>query len=466
MAPKEEISSEVKKRGISKRKITLILKKLKELHLHSNLTATSCRKQLALVESEIIVVKVTDETINKIMLDNGYLDDECDAELDSQADYHLNLSLELDEFEDYLVVKREDLTATNKLVDLLSKLEATEGKLPPLQCGTFSSTEKDKFAFSNFLIQFENVIGHKKSLADSAKLSYLISYLKGYALKLVNHLAVCDENYSIALKLLQNEFLDVDYAVDETYRNLLQARLTFKDDPEFSNVKEYINEVRSYLFELKHYGVDLLEEKTAGNSFVSHIIFNKLPFIFMKELSSRVQKAYPTLQDIFDNYIDIVKLLKLVKPVKKEASKKSKKSKSLESNIALQNFSTNGVTPKSNSKTKASNFQFIPCKLCGETEHGVGWCKTYPTLEDKIKRLQDLSLCIHCAGSHNSHECLGRNGKLRQECKFCKSRNHISPLCPQNEGPSSRSNLCLGHQRTDPFYLLPTMTMNLVHDKV
>ena len=210
------------------------------------------------------------------------------------------------------------------------------------------------------MIQFENVIGHKKSLADSAKLSYLISYLKGYALKLVNHLAVCDENCSTALKLLKDEFLDVYYVVDETYRNLLQARLTFKDDPEFSNVKEYINEVRSYLFELKHCGVGLLEEKTAGNSFVSHIIFNKLPFIFKKELSSKVQKGYPTLQDIFDNYIDIVKLLKLVKPVKKETSKKSEKSKSLESNKALQNFSTNGATLKSNSKSKASKFPIKP----------------------------------------------------------------------------------------------------------
>ena len=124
MAPKE-ISSEVKKRGISIRKITLILKKLKGLHLQSNITDTFCRKQLALVESEIIVVKVIDETINKIMLDNGYLDKECDAELNSQANYHLNLSLELDEFEDYLVVKREDLTATNKLVYLLSKLDGS-----------------------------------------------------------------------------------------------------------------------------------------------------------------------------------------------------------------------------------------------------------------------------------------------------------------------------------------------------
>ena len=98
----------------------------------------------------------------------------------------------------------------------MSKFDTSEGKPPPLQCGTFSGTKKDKFAFSNFLIQFENVIGHRKNLSNSAKLSDLLSYLKGYALKIINHLAVSDENYSVALKLLKDEFLDVDYVVDET----------------------------------------------------------------------------------------------------------------------------------------------------------------------------------------------------------------------------------------------------------
>ena len=469
---KAKIASYVKKRGISKRKVTIILKKLKDLHSESDLTSTFCTKQLALIESEVIKIKEVDEAINTVMLENPYPASECETELDGQADYHLNLSLALDEFETYLIVKKDDLTTANKLVDIMSKFDTSEGKPPPLQCGTFSGTEKDKFAFSNFLIQFENVIGHKKNLSDSAKQSYLLSYLRGYALKVISHLAVSEENYKVALKLLRDEFLDVDYIVDETYRNLLQARPSFKDDSEFSNVKEYISEVRSYLFELKHHGVDFLEENTAGNSLVSHIIFNKLPYVFKKELASKAVTNFPTLQDIFDYYLDVIKHLKLGRSARKETGKKfdvvknQEKNKVFESNRTLQNFGTKNVTPKPKFKYKANNFPFKPCKLCGETEHGMGWCKSYPTLDDRIKRLQDLSLCTRCAGSHSSNDCFGKNGKLSQECKYCKTRDHISPLCNQTKVVSSSSNLCLGHQRTDPFYLLPTMTIDLIHNKV
>ena len=75
-AIKEEIASHVKKRGISKRKITLILKKLKELHSQSKLTTTFCSKQLALIGSEEVKITEENELINKVMLDNGYPDDE------------------------------------------------------------------------------------------------------------------------------------------------------------------------------------------------------------------------------------------------------------------------------------------------------------------------------------------------------------------------------------------------------
>ena len=68
-----------------------------------------------------------------------------------------------------------------------------DGKPPPLTCGSFSCKEKDKFAFHNFLNQFNNVIGSKKHFSDSARMSYLIGYLKGYALKQVSHLSINDE---------------------------------------------------------------------------------------------------------------------------------------------------------------------------------------------------------------------------------------------------------------------------------
>jgi hypothetical protein len=61
----------------------------------------------------------------------------------------------------------------------------------------------------------------RKNLSDSAKLAYLQSYLKGYALKIIKHLPINDDNYPIALTLLKEEFLDEQFIIDEIYKKLL-----------------------------------------------------------------------------------------------------------------------------------------------------------------------------------------------------------------------------------------------------
>ena len=66
--------------------------------------------------------------------------------------------------------------------------------------------------------QFNNVIGSKKHLSASAKMSYLVGYLKGYPLKQVSHLSITDENYSAALQLLNDEFLDKEFIIGETLK--------------------------------------------------------------------------------------------------------------------------------------------------------------------------------------------------------------------------------------------------------
>ena len=64
----------------------------------------------------------------------------------------------------------------------MSRLSFNDGKPPPFECGTFSGKEKDKFAIHTFLNQFENVIGSRKNLSDSAKQTYLYGYLRDYAI--------------------------------------------------------------------------------------------------------------------------------------------------------------------------------------------------------------------------------------------------------------------------------------------
>ena len=64
------------------------------------------------------------------------------------------------------------------------------------------------------------------------------------------------KHYSVALQLLNDEFLDKDFIIDETLKNILNAKPSDDYDSEFTNVKYFITEVRSYLYELQRYNVD------------------------------------------------------------------------------------------------------------------------------------------------------------------------------------------------------------------
>ena len=243
------------------------------------------------------------------------------SELDDQAEYKLDIGLLIDEFETDLnatnPVQPSPLLPADKLIEAISKLNFSDGKPPSLECVQFSGREQDKFAFHNFLNQFNNVIGSRKSLSKSAKQSYLYSYLRGYALKLVSHLVISDTNYETALQMLKDEFLDIPYIKDETLKNLYKASPSSDCDNSFSNVKLYINEIRAYLYELKVYNVDFLEEGTAGNLFVSHLVFNKLPGIVKKEFIHTVGNNYPTINQVIDHYREVIQTLCATMPVKR-----------------------------------------------------------------------------------------------------------------------------------------------------
>ena len=167
-------------------------------------------------------------------------------ELNSQAKYNINNLVIIDTYEDYLTSENTKASAVIPVNEILS-----DGKPSPLTCGTFNGKEKEKLAFHNFLNQFNNVIDSKKHLSESAKLSYLIGYLKDYALKQVSHLFLTDSNYKVALNLLKEEFLDKEYIIDETLKNILKAMPSKEYDPEFLNIKYYLSEIKSYLYELQ-----------------------------------------------------------------------------------------------------------------------------------------------------------------------------------------------------------------------
>ena len=477
--PKEIIASLRRLRGTHKRKITIFLKKLSELKGKNELTSSLCKKQINEIESEIAEIKEYDVKIVDVMESHSIaLSDELfyDNELDSQAMYSIDVGIELDQYDQIL---NSDVptsnSSTDKLLEVLNRLNFNEGKPPPLECGTFSGKEKDKFAFHSFLTQFNNVIGSRKNLSDSTKQTYLYGYLKDYALKVVKHLTISDANYHLALQLLKQEFLDVDYIIDETYKNILKAAPSVDFDPEYTSVRMYISEIRSYLHELKVYNIDLLEEDTAGHSLISHVIFNKLPPIVRRELVHRINNNYPSITDIFSHYNEAIKTLSKTTSVKKKPiykpSSKAGSSISASNSFKFKESASNSVRPKE-SKSTMQNFKSlstkvnVTCKLCSADGHSLGKCTNFISYEDKIDRLRELSMCTRCAGSgHEETACYGKQNKLRFECLVCKKKEHITPLCPFQSKPQSNIktnvNLCFAQRSFDSSQILPTMTLSL-----
>ena len=461
-------------RGTRKRKITIHLKNIREFYTNEILTSEKFRHCCNEIQSELVNLKKCDEQINEVM-DQFDLENLAKAfyeeELDGQSKFSLDVGMQLGEYEKLLLDKNADSgQQVNKDLIQMMAHSINEGKTPHLDCGTFNGKEKDKFAFNTFINQFNIVIGHKKNLSKSTKLAYLIGYLRDYALSIIKHLSITDDNYELAIDMLRKEFLDEEFIVDETYKNILKAFPSFNsinNDPEFSSVKAYLNEIRAYLYELKSKGIDLLEHGSAGLSLISHIIFNKLPNLVKREFIHFLSKNYPTLSEVFDNYHTVLARLSKVTSVKHKQPIKSN----------FQRY--NEVKPKEKVKSEPEQFknkgvftnfktnQRKSCKLCGSGDHTLGQCDEFVSYQSKVNRLQELTLCTRCAGSgHDENQCFGKQGKLRFPCKICNTREHFTALCPVNSGKGETSNktnvnMCLAQRSLDSGQILPTMTLTL-----
>ena len=129
-----------------------------------------------------------------------------------------------------------------------------------------------------------------------------------------------DDNYAVAFSLLKEEFLDIPYIVDESFKTLLSSFPSF--DTAFDGLRTYVNECRAIIHDLKQYDIDLMQEDTAGCKLLSHVIFSKLPTSIKRELVHKVDDNYSSLTHIFDNYREIIKtLVRVSKP--RESSAKS-----------------------------------------------------------------------------------------------------------------------------------------------
>lgn len=498
----------VTKRAVLKRKITNILKKLAVDKESNVLTQKFYKVQEAEVQKLLTSIEEFDDQILEVSLKlnlNEVSSVSYEQIIDTQTNYSF---LVLQQITDLMADESPKVSGNvdasnlnNSMVsgDALQSLIANmqhsnlEIRPPPLACPNFDGRSVDRLEFKTFLTQFQNVIGCKNNLSDASKLVYLRGYLKGYAHQLIQHLSVNDENYEIALSLLKAEFLDLPYIIDETLKQILNAKAPY--DPQYQSARAFLNEMRALLYELKSLKLDFFTADSPGSVLVSHIVFNKLPFAIKRELTHRTRSNYPTITEIFESYNEVIKTLNKTVFVKSDtgmytgtSTEKSQNKivenknnnkkpyfKSKFNEATLQNFKTNAeqkTVPQQPASANLYNnnakFNQKPCKLCSTAGHSLVRCPKYSNVQARIARLNVLKLCVKCSSTkHVANDCPGNRNELSFPCQICSSKAHIAAVCVsgqqvQSEPSTTSTNLCLNHnhEQNKP-YLLPTYTITV-----
>ena len=178
-------------RAVLKRKITINLKLFEDDA--SSVNVTNCRD---IIKGFLSEIEAHDSKINEIYLTNQDGDDISEdfaSELEQQSRYAADI--------------RNKISVQTSLPEVSGESSNCKLKLPDIKCDVFSGEGSSYLEYHSFMSQFMNITGLRTNLSDSTKLTYLKSYLRGYALKLIKHLHVTDSNYTVAVDLLNSEFL-------------------------------------------------------------------------------------------------------------------------------------------------------------------------------------------------------------------------------------------------------------------
>ena len=444
----------VTKRAVVKRKITNTLKQAT-----AEDSAFDFENSALQVETYLAEIRVLDQEINDIICTLSCDDDIpdcCGIELDSQSNYHLEITNQL------ATLKQAICTTAVTPVPNLPDINL---KLPELKCDTFSGEGSDELQFHSFITKFQSVIGYRTNLADATKLNYLKTYLRGYAHKTIQHLQICNENYQIAIDLLNREFLDVNTLVDDLLKKVLALKVKY--DKDYTETKVFINDVRCILGDLKTYGFDFINSKPA-NLLISHIVFSKLAVPFKTELVRRLGHNYPSIDEIYDNYVEVIRTLKLQSTHYHETPKKdftsflNKPNAKDYAHYAVNRSSKKEFTPFSvnrSSTIKESSIKYANkyCKFCTSTGHTMLHCNKYATVADRKKRCAELNMCQKCSSlKHRSDKC---SSSLDFTCNYCEAKDHISALC-NRYSPKPTGNFCINSaSESGKTFILPTVTV-------
>ena len=370
----DELKAEIKSAKISLTKlVTISVSKSKD-----EISRPYLREIISEIRERFAAVKELQKFRNNAIAKKGGAEDDIDLELSRQidvdSDYNDKISISIGNLHQILDDMTLQITQTatpQSTVPVVSQAPI-HVKLPELKIGHFSDNKNDSFDYFRFMSSFNNALDSVPNVKKSVKLVYLKSYLGGRALALVENLAIEDDSFDVAVRLLNEEFFDKDYLINET----LTSIVNHKSCSTLEMNMQFISFIKAKLAELEKFQIKLLDSDSDGLILLSNIVRSKLYSPFLKELCRKLSFNYPTANNIIENASSINKLI--------NPSGETSNSKPASSN-----------TVKSDNE-KSKSDQNSGCRFCLRTNHSSLHCKKFLNHSMRKAKALELGLCIRC----------------------------------------------------------------------
>ena len=350
------------------------------------------------VELQTLLRTIQEQEATVKALDNDILNfiedvDELETDLQTSVDFGIDVTTGITKIINFL---KKNCTDTLSSSSVSSSGRKATTKLPKLTLPKFNG---DSLKWKPFLDSFNIAVGENDELSGVEKMNYLRSLLTEKAEQTISGLALSNENYPIAMKLLEERFGDEQIIISSHMNKLLEL-------PKIMNVKDITglrilyDTAESQIRSLQAFG---LLVKNYGPLLVP-VILSKLPDSLKLIISQKSDS------DVWDAE-------NILKVLQKEI-------------LAREKLNTIGET--------ASDFGDFAGLHVGGGE-------------------SRKSSCVFCDGKHKSHNCRtvsnveARKQIIRRKglCFVCLEKGHLSKNCRRNFtcfkcGKKHHTSLCFG----------------------
>ena len=281
-------------------------------------------------------------------------------------------------------------------------------RLPEIHIQTFTGEISE---WTSFYQLFSALIDDNPSLGEVQKFMYLKSFLKNEPLKLIDTLAVTNQNYASAIDILKNRYENKTTIINTHLMNLLDIPSISKGTSQ--SLRDFVTNCKRNVESLKNLNLSFEE---LWNLIVVHLLERKLDFVSKKAFES--EKGINDIPEIdsFFKFLD-------------------KRCTVLE-NLASLDGTT---TKKSNVSLHVNNSssQYQKCPICNES-HKIYICTKFKGLQvsERHKLIKAKNYCFNCLGSgHRTPQC-----PSTRLCSICSQKHHSLLHFPNSQQSNTSRN--------------------------